>query len=415
MLRFGLRALLLCFVASPTFGATWEIERRDRRPIRPVALEVKMSGPIERGDAARLAILLVQESGPEVRDILFMMHSPGGNLAEGIAIGRVIASRSEIRSAEVGSKDRPDAFCASACVLAYLGADYRYLSRDGRIGVHRFSAPDTRMDGAEGMATAQEISATITEYIRAQRASPALYERMSRTGASDIDWVERSTLEDWRVVIGPVYDEIVEVRNVNGSVALHLVQIALYGDNHLTLLCGDAGLVGVAALNKPEVYAYGRMELAIDGEAIRIDHYGILEQNERIARLAFAIPQAQEGRIAMERRFGARVVLPSEVGFFGFEMSIRNDLLREMVAGCRSRPADSARQRGMRVAQGVDYPGGDMTQSGLRGIEFGACKAACQGDPSCLAVCYVIEKKWCWPKASVGRSVPASGSVSAVK
>ena len=156
MISSCFRILLLFVLASPTLGATWEFERRDLRPIRPSALEVTMSGPIERGDAARLAILLERESGPEVRDILFIMNSPGGNLAEGIAIGRVIASRSETTSAQVGSEDRPYAFCASACVLAYLGADYRYLSRDGRIGVHRFSAPDARMNGAEGMATAQE-------------------------------------------------------------------------------------------------------------------------------------------------------------------------------------------------------------------------------------------------------------------
>lgn len=402
-------------LTPPVMAATFEVEAIDLRPVRDPTIHVTMTGPIGAGDAARLSALLAQHRRPGMRDILFMMNSPGGSLMEGLAIGQVIAALPEITTAQVGSTDAPDAVCASACVLSYLGADYRYLAERGRIGVHRFAAPDAGMDGAEALSLAQELSAVLTEYIRTQRADPAFYERMSRTPFEGIDWVEREQLEEWRVVTGPIYDEWTEYRNVNGSVALQLSQASLYGDNRLTILCGDRGLVGVASLNKPELAMYGRMELAVDGGALTIEDYDILDETNTFVRVAFAIPATYTSRLSSAQSFGARILLPSEYGFFGFEMRLRDGRLAEMVKTCRPMQTITSAESFMRPIQGVDYPGGDMTTAGLRGISLEECLRACEADSACKAVSYVTRTRWCWPKSDVGVPVTAPGVVSAVR
>lgn len=419
MKPLALVALALLFVGlltpSPSSAATFEVEAIDLRPIREPTIHVTITGPIVTGDTDRLSALLAEHRQPGMRDILFLMDSPGGNLTEGLAIGRMIAALPEITTMQVGSAERPDAICASACVLSYLGADYRYLADQGRIGVHRFAAPEADMDGPEALSVAQELSAVLTEYIRAQRADPAFYERMARTSFEGIDWVERERLEEWRVVTGPVYDERAEYRNVNGSVALQLSQVSLYGDSSLTLFCGDRGLVGVASLNKPALVAYGRMELAVDGEAVAIEDYRIVDEDERFVRVTFAIPPAYAPRLMAAGSFGARIMLPSEYGFFGFEMRLLDGKLREMVETCRSAQSTSLSVQTMRPVEGVDYPGGDMTASGLRGMSLEACLRVCEADGACRAVSYVTEMRWCWPKARVGAPTARLGVVSAAK
>ena len=412
--------LVFCLISTillgrPSSAANFEVEIIDLRPIRELTIHIKMSGQIEAGDAAVLSSILIENQHLGMRDILFLMDSPGGNLLEGLAIGQIIASLQQVTSAQVGSNDNPDAICASACVLAYLGADYRYLSERGRIGVHRFGAPGTDMDAAEALSLAQELSAKLTEFLRAQRADPAFYVRMTETPFEGINWVERELLEEWRVVTGPVYDEWSEYRNVNGAIALQLSQRSLYGDNSLTLICGSRGLVGVAKLNKPELAMFGRLELAVDGDALTIADYDILDQDETFVNVGFSIPPAHSSRLAVAKSFGARILLPSEFGFFGFEMRIRDAKLNEMVRSCPGgRDTDVAAPR-MRPIWGMDFPGGDLTSSGVRGISFDECTRLCVADTACRAVSYVTNLEWCWPKFEVGEYLAVPGIVSAVK
>ena len=407
--------LSISIIAPSAMAATFDVEVIDLRPIQAPTIHVTMTGTIVAGDAARLSTLLAEHRQPQMRDILFIMDSPGGSLPEGLAIGQVIAALPEITTAQVGTTDAPDAICASACVLSYLGADYRYLGERSRIGVHRFAAPDAEMDGAEALSLAQELSGVLTEYIRAQRADPAFYERMVRTPFEGISWVERDQLEEWRVITGPVYDEWTEYRNVNGSVALELSQVSLYGDSSLTLLCGDQGLVGIASLNKPELVAYGQMELAVDGGALEIESYDIVDETGMFVRVAFAIPVAYAPRLSVARSFGVRIFLPSGYGFFGFEMRLRDGRLGEMVETCQPTRASGPSTLAMRPIQGIDLPGGDMTSSGLRGISLEECLRTCEADAACQAVSYVTDLRWCWPKTDAGVPIAAAGVVSAVK
>lgn len=416
-LRFVFAFFLFCaelLAPATSRAADLDFEVFDLRPVGVERMHITLTGPIVPGDAARLKKLIADHRPARVREFVFHFDSPGGNLFEGLAIGTLIAEIPEITVAQVGTYEAPNAVCASACVLSFLGADYRYLAEQGRIGVHRFGSPGSDMEGEAALSLAQELSAVLSEYIRAQRADPALYERMARTSFESIEWIERGQLEEWRVVTGPIYDEKAEYLNVAGSVALRLSQMSIYGDNSVTLICGDRGIVGVALLNKPELAMYGRVELAVDGGSLAIESFDILDDNDAFVRLAFNLPPTLAPAIARAESFGVRMVTPGEIVFFGFEMRLRDDKLKEMVETCRPGDVDLMHQS-LSPIPGLDYPGGDMLPSGIRDISLDACLQVCRAEASCRAISYVTASRWCWPKSHLGTATPKPGVISAVK
>ncbi|CAN5338763.1 hypothetical protein BH10PSE3_BH10PSE3_15430 [soil metagenome] len=61
------------------------------------------------------------------------LSSPGGNLAQGMAMGRVLHKRGLMARV-------PDAHaCVSACTIAFLGAPLRSVDPTGYYGIHMFS------------------------------------------------------------------------------------------------------------------------------------------------------------------------------------------------------------------------------------------------------------------------------------
>ena len=60
----------------------------------------------------------------------------------------------------------------------------------------------------------------------------------------------------------------------------------------------------------------------------------------------------------------------------------------------------------------TDLPGGDLTQTGLRGISLAACQQDCRDRAGCRGFAYVVSEQWCWPKGQTGVPVPRAGIVS---
>jgi hypothetical protein len=394
----------------------FSIERLDLRPIREPTLHITATGEILPGDSEKLKAAIEVTDTSDVRDVLFMFDSPGGSLVESLEIGGYISEIPAIVSAQVGSRDVQNAVCASACVYAYLAADYRYLPDGARIGIHQFGLYDTDLDGQAGAALGQTMSGILSEYIRAHRADPELFEAISVIEHDDILWVSRRDLEAWRVVTNDVYDERAEYINVNGDLALRLSQIAITGDSFLTLFCTETGAAGVADLHEPALAAYETFEIAIDGVWHAIEKWDVIERSNMRGRVVFEIPPRLAVATATARSIGARVVAPSGDIYFGFEQTIRDDRLAELMRGCTYTPSSPAGARGtMLDLPGTDFPGNDLTTDGFRGISFARCKQICLEYDQCRAVSYVQSKSWCWPKGGASGRVAASGIISAVQ
>ena len=150
------------------------------------------------GVATRVAALLAAH--PDVRRI--HLTSDGGLVAEGLALGRLIAERGLDTYV-------PDA-CASACTLAFVRGHARYLGAGGRLGFHapyetgpfgRAVAVDARVERAAYRAAGLDADFTA----EALAVSPdALWmpeaERLIQAGAVteivETDRFPDSTLDD---------------------------------------------------------------------------------------------------------------------------------------------------------------------------------------------------------------------------
>ncbi len=391
----------------------FSIERLDLRPIRQPTLHITATGEIQTGDTDKLKAKIEEADVSDVRDVLIIFDSPGGSLMESLRMGDYVADIPAIVSAQVGASDIPDAICASACVYAYISADYRYISNGARIGIHRFGFTETDLDGNEGAAIGQAVSGVLSEYIRSHRVEPDLFETVSSIDHNDILWVSQKDLEKWRVVTNGIYDEQASYINLNGKIALRMKQVAITGDSFLTLFCTETGVAGVADLHEPELAVYGTFDLGIDGSWYPVDRWDLLDRSDMRGKVVFNIPSEMVQPAMRAEKFGARIVSPGGDLFFGFQQIIRSGLLNEMIRSCPTQNQIAVRT--MIDQHATDYPGADLTTDGIRNVSFARCKSICMEYEQCNAVSYVQNRSWCWPKSGVELQRPTEGVISAFK
>jgi len=170
------------------------------------AWTIYADGEIEPNSAAVLERLLIEK---EIAPNSSMhLNSPGGSLAGGIALGRVIrkhglltyvsAQGHEEKIGDYKHVNSLPGICMSACCLSFLGGRFRWIGDESKYGVHRFY----RRDKDIGSDAAQITSATIIEYIREMGADPLLFSEMTKAGPNEINILPRDKL----VTLGVVSD-----------------------------------------------------------------------------------------------------------------------------------------------------------------------------------------------------------------
>ena len=111
-------------------------------------LTVHASGPIEEGDAAKLAAL------PKFDTL--ELDSPGGLVSEALAMAANMDARGHIRTVV-----KPDASCASACAMAlFVSGETRVVYIGGRIGIHSCAT----LDGTPVPECNKAMAANATEH-----------------------------------------------------------------------------------------------------------------------------------------------------------------------------------------------------------------------------------------------------------
>jgi hypothetical protein len=92
-------------------------------------------GAITKGTAERFANFVKDKQISDGAVVIF--NSPGGLVAEALEFGRLI--RTSGFETSLGTKDRKDGVCFSACTLAFLGGVRRTTESNMLFGVHRVS------------------------------------------------------------------------------------------------------------------------------------------------------------------------------------------------------------------------------------------------------------------------------------
>jgi hypothetical protein len=191
-----------------------------------------LEGIIESGTVDLFRKFLRDNSLPPRKAVY--LSSPGGNLSEGMELGKLIRER---RFDTVIGSVRPwsdaakrydfglhhsiwPSACMSSCTFAFLGGDDRRVHESDLYGVHRLYL-DRPADAAEVETVVQQGLAAVLSYVRSMGVDPALIEDMVKEGRT--------------AVLGLSIERMVALRVVTGS------KIATTGAAY-DLSCGAAGM-----------------------------------------------------------------------------------------------------------------------------------------------------------------------------
>jgi len=149
------------------------------------------SGMIHRGDLQRLKNIYSQLS--KARQTILVLNSGGGELHEGIEIGKFLAQH------RIGAAVRKYGKCASSCALAFLGgrslngSKLLILPRGSRLGFHKFYYRDRNYVSP---VQVQNDMAELMSYTNLVAAPRSLVTKMLNTDPDHLYWVsnyERSS------------------------------------------------------------------------------------------------------------------------------------------------------------------------------------------------------------------------------
>ncbi len=359
-----------------------------------------LSGEIASGDSFALRRAMRDQ---EIKTVITV--SPGGNLYEGMQIASIINDNNLATYLPEGS------YCESACAIIFLGGDQRLVR--GELGVHQFYS------GAEDAATAarKDVTSAVTQYTTAEiigimnqfDTPPFVYEKMFST--SDIYYFKGSEKE----------------------------RLSRNSDD-------KAYLANISAIDVfIEANPITRMRPDKDNPAVA--------SNTPPAATGLTLPRRH---VPQHSTSGSRTDTMMNTDFFGSDLSakgIRDISLDGCSNACRDNPACAAFSyvsakrwcwhksavenlsyapgvisgiyRSDRVTPGLldrpffeissnDLRGFDIFPKGLKNMSLELCRSVCDGNASCVAFTWVIQKNWCFPKHDIGPLIKQNGVISGV-
>ncbi len=187
-----------------------------------------------------------------IESAIVHLNSPGGNLFEGMRLGRLIRKfgfstyvgrwegKALTKAAWMQHKNKVPGECYSACVFAFVGGYFRYLTDASTIGVHRFSKTTA---SSSDLALAQVISGQITSYLSEMGVDVALFELMSQVSSDGIRIISETAAKRYRVVNNGYQPSSWSIEVLKEGIYLRGVQTAWYGTGKANFICGSQGRI----------------------------------------------------------------------------------------------------------------------------------------------------------------------------
>jgi hypothetical protein len=241
-------------------------QERFIRQVMGDRIEIYAEGTITEGTHLRLLEFLKQNYVNEPVTLFF--NSPGGSLAEGITLGRVI--RSLGFSTGLGafgkeynfqdSQKEIRAICASACVYAFAGGVLReYHYRDTLLGVHQFYNTDAKNIGDIG--DTQRFSAYILAYLTEMGVDSRAFVIASQATKDDIIWISPSEATALNLAYDGTEKVTAEIKLAGGRPYLKLEQKQESATSRILFMC-ERGIIMVRAgivtteINTKELFSW---------------------------------------------------------------------------------------------------------------------------------------------------------------
>ncbi|WP_394207122.1 hypothetical protein [Paracoccus litorisediminis] len=407
-----LRCLLLAasLLLAPFSASAMEItvEIKDI-PMNPRLAHFRLEGPIEDGDTRRLAEKIMTIIEDDLAVARFSFDSPGGDLQEGLAMGWLISGLKWRTSSDVSSVTNPSPICASACVFAFAGAEQRFASEQGRIGVHKFYFADPDIPGSRAASATQDTMSEIAEFLKARQIDISLLSDMTSAEGDGMYWIPMDRMLETGLANQGDSGSLVEYTNIDGELALLIRQNAHGGVNEMMMGCIGGTVRGVAMLEEPPGAILDDAGMVIGGQDYYFPDAKLINRDDYVTRIEFILTQEMRDAILIHGSLGFRVYSGTGL-FYGFLGEVANEKIREVVANCTvSERAPFARR------DGFDLPGGDLAPNGLKGLSAADCEQVCAIDARCTGYSYVIDRQWCWPKSGFGTAVKRQGVMSGIR
>lgn len=395
------------------------------------SVHIHIDGEIRSGDADRIEGFVNELRYSDDLRVHVSFNSLGGSLAEGLRIGRYLSDLPVTVTTNVSQGVATPGECASACVFAYLGGHYRYLSSDSRLGVHQFYlTEDAAISTADGVAISQFLAGEIVAFLGQTRVRPDFFTLISNVTPERIRWVPEEILREHRVITDAIYDQSAEFRHAQGLFYLLLWQHSYYGENKIVAACAPGeGMVFSSYIQPADIHTFNHadfsFEITINGVGMPPAEWEPAPRDPRWAITHLTLEPYQLEALRTASSFGARHVRSGV--FLGFEYAFEDRKLAELISGCQQPAAATAprRQSGSQVHRPVlldepitlrdtDLPGGDFNSQGTRGVNIEQCLEMCLQNDGCIGFSWVERNGWCWPKHTANRQVQNQGVLSVI-
>ncbi|MBB6307972.1 hypothetical protein [Xanthobacter tagetidis] len=171
---------------------------------------IRAEGTIEHDTPEKFLQFLKDDEGFEGKFVYF--NSPGGNLAAGLKLGRIIRQRKfntavgSSREDQPGSSERrtTPARCASACGFAFLGGVVR-VAKANEIGLHQFymsfaqERPDAKVFSAIDASNDQILTGLLLEYTTGMGVDARYVRIAAATRPNEMHYLSEREVNDLRV------------------------------------------------------------------------------------------------------------------------------------------------------------------------------------------------------------------------
>ncbi len=319
------------------------------------APQIYLYGVIDTDAPNRVAALIRAGKFPPGSDVY--LDSPGGDLAAGLALGRLFRAGS--MTTHLGAprltRGMPSvprsAICVGACAYAYVGGLYRWgPTGNDRFGLRSFYAADPKADDAN---KAQQSAGEVEAYFKDMGLDSRVFASALAASHEEIVWLSADQMYATWLTNNGQLPLTATHESSSGAPNLVINQTKRSGVNRITLLCRPDGLTltayyMVGASRAKQIVAHAiRSHFEIDQQEVlpqQNESASVLNENVVISR-SYTFAQLQG--LPAAHALGAWVVDRTNAMRYGFVLGIDGvkGPIRNYYASCQQTSQKSAEQR----------------------------------------------------------------------
>ncbi|RDI99015.1 hypothetical protein DVT68_11020 [Dyella solisilvae] len=303
--------------------------------------QIYLYGPIDADAANRFDALL--KSGKIRRGSDIYLNSPGGDMAAGLALGRLFRSYSlgthlgvPRRTSRMPAMPRA-AQCANACAYAYLGGLYRWApSGNDRLGV---PPHDAAAATGPGSVTPTELTSYLKDMdIRADLLAPP-----PTAPGEEVAWLDSERVLATGLANNGYLATTATYRPMAAETSLLLSQMSRDGEHRITLLCRPEGMTLTAQYvigterSRKIAARVTRSYFEIDQQPTPQQETGNVSMVDQSLVFSHPVPVDELNRLLSARTMGAWLADRGGAVRYGFLLSLAGvqNHLREYSASCQ--------------------------------------------------------------------------------